>query len=57
MISKQELITKIAETLNSGNFLDEFPSWIGEVQIHEDHIMLRIDDDYDESVWYKFSLS
>ena len=53
----QQLLIKFAEILNEGSIIDDLPSWVGEVQISENTIKVRIDDDYAGSKWYSIIIA
>lgn len=54
---QQQLLIKFAEILNEGSIIDDLPSWIGEVQISENTIKVRIDDDYADPKWYSITIA
>ena len=47
----------LADVFNDGKILDPYPSWVGEVQIFEDTVKIRIDDDHENPKWYSLKVA
>tara|TARA_B100000614_G_C14292737_1_gene388508 strand:- start:50 stop:232 length:183 start_codon:yes stop_codon:yes gene_type:complete len=57
MITEKQLLMLLADVFNDGKILDPYPSWVGEVQIFEDTVKIRIDDDHENPKWYSLKVA
>lgn len=56
MLTNNQLLLKIADAISQGQSLNISPSRIGEVQIREEVIRIRVDDATD-SCWFSIRIA
>ncbi len=57
VVSKNELMLKIAEALRQQAFMDDLPEWITNVQVNEDQIGFYVNSDESPSAWQTLTIS